>query len=62
MVIDATGFREYDARWRFPEQFDLKGARQLGLSLGTFFFTKHASPVVVCGHDFRVMRATCKRR
>ncbi|MEO8531995.1 MAG: phosphomannomutase/phosphoglucomutase, partial [Deltaproteobacteria bacterium] len=53
MVIDATGFREYDARWRFPEQFDLDGARQLGVALGAFFFTKHAQPRVVCGHDLR---------
>ena len=52
-MIHETGFREYDARWRYPEQIDLAGAEQLGLCLGTFFQTKHAAPSVVCGRDFR---------
>jgi hypothetical protein len=33
--IAASGFREYDARWRFPEDLDLAGARLLGAALGT---------------------------
>lgn len=53
MAIDPTGFREYDARWRYPEQFDRDGAHDFGLALGTFFFTKHAQPRVICGHDYR---------
>jgi phosphomannomutase / phosphoglucomutase len=52
-MIHETGFREYDARWRYPEQIDLAGVEELGLCLGTFFRTKHATPSVVCGRDFR---------
>ena len=26
-MIDPAGFREYDARWRFPEQINLPGVQ-----------------------------------
>lgn len=34
-MIKPTGFREYDARWRFPEEINLPGVTALGLGLGT---------------------------
>ncbi len=34
-MIDPVGFREYDARWRFPEGINLPGMTTLGLGLGT---------------------------
>ena len=34
-MIRPTGFREYDARWRFPEEINLPGVTALGLGLGT---------------------------
>ena len=34
MILPA-GFREYDARWRYPEQINLIGIKALGLGLGT---------------------------
>jgi phosphomannomutase / phosphoglucomutase len=52
-MIHDTGFREYDARWRYPEQIDLAGMEDLGLAVGTFFGTKHKQPSVVCGRDYR---------
>ena len=30
-----TGFREYDARWRFPEEISTLGFQALGMGLGT---------------------------
>ncbi|HGG04901.1 MAG TPA: phosphomannomutase/phosphoglucomutase, partial [Aliiroseovarius sp.] len=34
-MITPTGFREYDARWRFPDDINLPGITALGLGLGT---------------------------
>ena len=28
------GFREYDARWLYPEQINLAGVQKIGLGLG----------------------------
>ena len=34
-MIAPTGFREYDARWQFPEAINLPGMTALGFGLGT---------------------------
>ena len=34
-LVKPTGFREYDARWRFPEEINLEGMQALGLGLAT---------------------------
>ena len=31
--VKATGFREYDARWRYPEEINLLGLEAVGLAL-----------------------------
>ena len=31
--IKPTGFREYDARWRYPEEINLLGLEAVGLGL-----------------------------
>ena len=33
--IDPYGFREYDARWLYPENINLKGIESLGKGLGS---------------------------
>ena len=33
--IDPFGFREYDARWLYPEKINLKGIENLGRGLGS---------------------------
>ena len=33
--IDPFGFREYDARWLYPENVNLEGIEILGKGLGT---------------------------
>lgn len=53
MVLAATGFREYDARWRFPDDIDAEGMTRLGLGLGTQMIERGLAPDIVCGHDFR---------
>ncbi len=52
-LIAETGFREYDARWLFPQEINLTGMQALGLALGHFFRESGAEPTVVVGHDFR---------
>ena len=33
--VKATGFREYDARWLYPEEINLLGLEVVGLGLAT---------------------------
>ena len=35
MKIKQSGFREYDARWLYPNDIDLEGIEELGKGLGT---------------------------
>ncbi len=53
--IQKNGFREYDARWLYPNDINLKGIEQLGKGLGTQIVkkTKKINPRVVVGHDYR---------
>ena len=55
MKINPLGFREYDARWLYPEDIDLKGVENLGISFGTQIIkkTKNNNPRVTVGHDYR---------
>ncbi len=52
-MIRPTGFREYDARWRYPDEINLLGIQALGLGLATQLHQAGLAPVVVVGHDFR---------
>jgi len=53
--IQKNGFREYDARWLYPNDINLKGIEQLGKGLGTQIVkkTNKINPRVVVGHDYR---------
>ena len=35
LKIDPFGFREYDARWLYPENINLEGVTNLGKGFGT---------------------------
>ena len=52
-MIKPTGFREYDARWRFPEEINLPGMTALGLGLGTQMHARGIAPRIVVGNDYR---------
>jgi len=52
-MIRPTGFREYDVRWRYPEEINLLGIQALGLGLATQLHEAGLPPVVVVGNDFR---------
>jgi len=53
--LDPLGFREYDARWLYPEKINLEGIENLGKGLGTQIrnHTKKNNPRVIVGHDYR---------
>ena len=52
-MIKPTGFREYDARWRFPEEINLLGIQALGLGLATQLHEMGLPPVVAVANDYR---------
>ncbi len=52
-VVTPTGFREYDARWLYPEQINLLGIQALGMGLGTLIHEMGVRPAIVVGHDYR---------
>jgi len=52
-MITPTGFREYDARWRYPDDINLPGITALGMGLGTQMFENGIEPVIAVGNDYR---------
>jgi len=60
-LIAANGFREYDARWLFPQEINLIGMQALGLALGAYFHERGIEPKVVVGHDFRSYSLSIKQ-
>ncbi len=53
--IDPFGFREYDARWLYPDNINLEGVTHLGKGLGTQIktHTNKENPRIIVGHDYR---------
>ncbi len=52
-MITPTGFREYDARWKYPQEINLPGMTALGLGLGTQMHKRGLEPVIAVGNDYR---------
>ncbi len=62
IVIADTGFREYDARWLFPEDINLRGVQALGQAIGTLLHENNITPpAIVVGHDYRSYSMTIKQ-
>jgi phosphomannomutase / phosphoglucomutase len=59
-LVKPTGFREYDARWLFPDEINLMGVQALGLGLGTLVHERGVRPDIVTGHDFRAYSSAIK--
>jgi phosphomannomutase/phosphoglucomutase len=58
--IKPTGFREYDARWRFPDEINLLGIEAVGLGLATLMRERGVPARVIVGHDYRSYSASIK--
>ena len=42
-LVKPTGFREYDARWRYPDEVNLMGMQAIGLGLATLLLLGSSS-------------------
>ncbi len=62
--IDPFGFREYDARWLYPEDINAEGIANVGRGLGTQITTKirKKNPRIVVGHDYRSYSEEVKKK
>lgn len=60
ILINPFGFREYDARWLYPEQINTRGVIALGQALGTLIHEQKKEPKIVVGHDYRSYSADIK--
>ncbi|MEO1503273.1 MAG: phosphomannomutase/phosphoglucomutase [Pseudomonadota bacterium] len=60
-MITPTGFREYDARWKYPDQVNLMGIQALGLGLATQMHEMGIEPVIAVGNDFRSYSLSIKQ-
>jgi phosphomannomutase / phosphoglucomutase len=59
-LVKPTGFREYDARWLFPDEINLMGVQALGMGIGTLIHEMGVRPDLVTGHDFRAYSSSIK--
>ncbi len=60
-LVKPNGFREYDARWLFPEEINLMGLNAVGLGLATMLARRGVPKRIVVGHDFRWYSASVKQ-
>ncbi|MGI9426569.1 MAG: phosphomannomutase/phosphoglucomutase [Hyphomicrobiaceae bacterium] len=60
-LVKPTGFREYDARWLFPDEINLVGLQTIGLGLATLFTERGVPQRFVVGHDFRSYSCSVKQ-
>ena len=60
-LVKPTGFREYDARWLFPEEINLMGLNAIGLGMAVLFDERDVPKRIVVGHDFRWYSASVKQ-
>jgi phosphomannomutase/phosphoglucomutase len=60
-MIAPTGFREYDARWRFPEEINLIGAQAVGLGFAAQLREMGVRPRVAVGCDYRAYSLAVKQ-
>lgn len=60
-LVKPTGFREYDARWLFPDEINLMGLNAVGLGLATMLARRRVPKRIVVGHDFRWYSGSVKQ-
>ena len=61
--INPLGFREYDARWLYPQDINKEGIKNVGQGLGSQIISKtNKSPRVIVGHDYRSYSEEVKKK
>ncbi len=62
IFVMPSGFREYDARWLYPDQINLRGIQLLGMGIGTIMQEEGITPPkIAVGHDYRSYSASIKQ-
>ncbi len=61
ILIDEFGFREYDARWLFPDSINELGIESVGKGFGTQVINNIKNPTVIVGHDYRSYSENVKK-
>ena len=61
ILIDEFGFREYDARWLFPDSINELGIESVGKGFGTQVINNVKNPTVIVGHDYRSYSENVKK-
>lgn len=61
VLVAPSGFREYDARWLYPEQLNLRGVQALGVGIGTLIHELGKTPTIAVGHDYRSYSMSIKQ-
>ena len=61
ILLDEYGFREYDARWLFPDSINELGIKSVGKGFGTQVINKVKNPTVIVGHDYRSYSENVKK-
>ncbi len=61
ILIDEFGFREYDARWLFPDSINELGIESVGKGFGTQVINIVKNPTVIVGHDYRSYSENVKK-
>jgi phosphomannomutase/phosphoglucomutase len=59
--VSPQGFREYDARWRFPDEINLLGLQALGTGIANLMQESGKSLRIVVGHDYRAYSLSVKQ-
>ncbi len=59
-LVKPTGFREYDARWLYPDEVNLMGMQAIGIGLAHLFERRGVPKRIVVGHDFRSYSSAIK--
>ena len=52
-LVQPSGFREYDCRWRYPEEINLLGLVKVGKAIGTHAQILNKGKDIIVGNDFR---------
>ena len=60
-LVKPTGFREYDARWLYPEEINLIGLNAVGLGMAKLMAERGVAKRLVVGHDYRSYSGAVKQ-
>lgn len=60
-LVKPTGFREYDARWLYPQDINLMGLNAIGMGIATLAGRMGRKKRFVVGHDYRSYSASVKQ-